>query len=111
MATVPLNAFKTVTATLTTSMTDVYTAPVGVSSIILTAQIANITTTAGSATFAHVAGSTVTELIKDYEIPAKDAASATTGKLVLESGQKIRVAADQNNKMKLTLSILESANE
>lgn len=111
MATVPLNAFKTITATLTTSMTDVYTAPAGVSSIVLTAQIANITTTAGSATFAHVAGSTVTELIKDYQIPAKDAASATIGKLVLESGQRIRVAADQNNKMKLTLSILESANE
>lgn len=111
MATVPLNAFKTVTATLTQSMTDIYTAPAGVSSIILTAQIANITTTSGTATFAHVAGSVVTELIKDYPIPGNDAASATTGKLVLETGQRIRAAADQNNKMKLTLSILESANE
>lgn len=111
MATVPLNAFKTVTATLTTSMTNIYTAPAGVSSIILTAQIANITTTPGTATFAHVRGSVVTELIKDYAIPGNDAASATTGKLVLEAGQTIRAAADQNNKMKLTLSILESANE
>ena len=111
MATVPLNAFKTVTALLTSSMTDIYTAPAGVSSIILTAQIANITTTSGTVTFAHVNGSVITELIKDYAIPGNDAASATTGKLVLEAGQKIRAAANTNNKMKLTLSILESANE
>lgn len=109
--TVPLNSFKTVTSNLTDSMTDIYTAPSGVSSIVLTAQIANVTASAGTATVAHVDGGTVTELIKDYGIPANDAASATTGKLVLEAGQKIRAAANASGVMKLTLSILESANE
>ena len=111
MATIPLNSFKTVTSVLTDTMTDVYTAPAGVSSIVLTAQIANVTASAGTATVAHVDGATVTELIKNYDIPGNDAASATTGKLVLEAGQKIRAAANANNVMKLTLSILESANE
>lgn len=111
MATVPLNTFKTVTANITTSATDIYTAPTGVAAIILTAQIANVTTTSGTVTFSHINGSTITELIKDYGIPGNDAASAIAGKLVLEAGHKIRVSASSNNKMKLTMSVLESSNE
>lgn len=111
MATVPLNAFKTVTADLTTTLTNIYTAPAGVSSIVLMAQIANVSASASTATFVHFNGTRSTELIKDFAIPGKDAASATTGKLVLESGQVIRASASSNSTMKLTLSILESANE
>jgi len=106
-----LNTFRTVTADITNSSTVIYTAPVGVSGIILMAQITNVTTTSGSVTFSHDDGVKVTELIKDYEIPGKDAASALTGKLVLETGNKIRVLANANSKFKITLSILESANE
>lgn len=111
MTTIPLNTFKTVTATLTTSPVDIYTSPTGTASIILTAQIANITNTSGTVTFAHVNGSVVTELIKDYAIPGNDAISVIAGKLVLEAGHKIRISANANNKMKLTMSVLESANE
>lgn len=108
---IALNTFKTVTAEITTTPTTIYAAPAGVSSIILMAQIANITSTSGSVTFTHESGSTLTELIKDYEIPGKDAASAITGKLVLETGNSIKVSANANSKFKITLSILESANE
>jgi len=108
---IALNTFKTVTEAVTNTSAVVYTAPVGVSSIILMAQIANITETAGQVTFIHDDGTKTTELIKDYSIPGRDAASALTGKLVLESGHKIRIFANENNKFKLTLSILESANE
>jgi hypothetical protein len=108
---IALNTFKTVTKSVTNTSTIIYTAPVGVSSIILMAQIANITNTAGEVTFIHDDGTNLTELIKDYAIPGKDAGSALTGKLVLESGQKIRVFANENGKFKITLSILESANE
>ena len=38
----PLNVFQTVTAVLSTSPTEVYTAPVGYSSVVLLAQVANI---------------------------------------------------------------------
>ena len=108
---VALNTFKTVTEAVTDTSTVVYTAPVGVSSIVLMAQIANITETSGEVTFIYDDDSSLTELIKDYSIPGRDAASALTGKLVLESGHKIRVFANENDKFKLTLSILESANE
>ena len=111
MADIPLNAFKTVTAVLTTDLTEVYTAPNGVSSIILMAQIANIGNTPANATIQHSNGFVNTELISEYPIPGNDAASAITGKLVLETGNRIRAAGSQNNQLKLTLSILESANE
>lgn len=108
---VALNTFRTVTATLSTTLETIYTAPLEVSSIILMAQITNVTTTAGTVTFAHDDGVVATELLKDFAIPGNDAVAAITGKLVLESGEQVRVSANQNNKFKITLSILESANE
>jgi hypothetical protein len=111
MADIPLNAFKTVTAVLTQDVTDVYLAPPGVSSIVLMAQIANIGDTSANATVIHNKGFVNTELISEFSIPANDSASAITGKLVLESGAKLKAAANVNNQLKLTLSILESANE
>ena len=54
---------------------------------------------------------TVTELVKNYEIPTKDAASAVTGKLVLQTGEKISVSASSLDSLKFILSVLESANE
>ena len=108
---VALNTFRTVTAVLTDSEQTIYTAPPDVSSIILMAQVANVTNTVGSLTFSYRAGSTTTELLKDFEVPGNDAISATTGKLVLETGHSLRAFANTNFKFKVTLSILESANE
>lgn len=105
-----LNVFRTVTASITTTPTDVYTAPDGYSAIILMAQVTNVTTTTAEVTVAHKSGTTVTELIKDFEISGNDAAAATTGKLVVETGHSIRASAGTNGSLKLTLSILESAN-
>jgi hypothetical protein len=107
-----LNIFRTVTADVTSGGGVVYTAPTDYTGIILMAQLANVTSTTGTFTFSHedVAGTTITELAKDFAVPGNDSVSATTGKLVLEEGQKVRVSASANNKFKLVLSILESAN-
>ena len=105
-----LNVFQTVTADVTTTATTLYTAPSGYTAIILMAQVSNITTSTKKVTFSHYAGSTATELLKDFSIPANDAVSATTGKLVLETGQSVRASADANSSLKIVLSILESSN-
>jgi hypothetical protein len=105
-----LNIFKTETATLTTGGATIYTAPVGYSAIILMAQISNVTTDTVNATFSVFDGVTTTELIKDFGIPGNDAASATTGKLVLETGTSIVASASANSSLKLVLSVLESKN-
>jgi len=109
---IALNVFKTKTAEITTTETSIYTAPAGKSAIILMAQIANITNTSGTVTVSHYYSgtSTTTELIKNFSVPGNDSASAVQGKLVLEEGHELKVAASDNNKFKITLSILESVN-
>lgn len=108
---VALNTFRTATAQLTQSLTTIYTCPPEVSAIILMAQITNVTNSAGDITFGMDDGTTFTELLKDFTLPGNDAVSAITGKLVLEVGQEIKVQSNLDNKFKITLSILESANE
>jgi hypothetical protein len=105
-----LNIFKTVTASLTTSSATLYTAPSGYTSIVLMAQVSNVTETKAKVTFAHFAGSTTTELLKNFSVPANDAVSATTGKLVLETGASVKASSDTASALKITLSILESLN-
>jgi hypothetical protein len=105
-----LNIFKTVTAELTTTSTTLYTAPTGYTSIILMAQVSNTSASTKTITFSHFKGSTTTELLKDFSIPANDAVSATTGKLVLESGSAVKALASTNSSVKVVLSILETLN-
>jgi hypothetical protein len=105
-----LNTFKTRTAVLTTSDAEVYVAPAGYTSIVIMAQVSNITGTAVSVTVSHRAASTDTELIKGFSIPGNDAASVITGKLVLEAGQSVRALASASSSAKIILSILETLN-
>ena len=105
-----LNVFRTVTAVLSTTTQSVYTAPDGYTGIVLMAQIANVGTTTATTTVYLSRSGTDTELVKDFSIPKGDASSVTTGKLVLESTNVLKVVASANNVLKLTLSILESAN-
>lgn len=105
-----LNVFKTVTAQITTSNDPLYSAPAGRTSIVLMAQVSNLTSSVKHVTVSHVDGGTTTELLKDFAIPGNDAVSATTGKLVLEEGQSIEASADVGSSLKIVLSILETLN-
>lgn len=111
MATQALNTFRTITATITTTPTTIYTAPLGVSGIVLGTQVANISSTDAVITAWHVRGITATELVKDFEVPRGDAMGILSGKLVLQAGDGLRVVAAADNTLKITLSILESAND
>jgi hypothetical protein len=126
MALLPLNVFKTKTAVLTTSSTaTVYTAPIGVTAIILMTQVSNVSTQTHTVSFSHYrnlpvlrdaqgngaqAGNVNTEMIKEFAIPPNDAASMTTGKMIIESLDSVRCFASAEGVMKLTLSVLETAN-
>jgi len=126
MALLPLNVFKTKTAVLTTSSTaTVYTAPIGVTAIVLMTQVSNVSTQTHTVSFSHYrnlpvlrdaqgngaqAGNVNTEMIKEFAIPPNDAASMTTGKMIIESLDSVRCFASSEGVMKLTMSILETAN-
>jgi hypothetical protein len=106
-----LNVFKTVTHVVTTNNDSIYTAPADYTGIILLAQITNISNTVATVTFSTFNGTTETELLKDFQIPSNDAVSGITGRLILPTGSTIRIRSSANNQLKITLSILESANE
>jgi hypothetical protein len=126
MAQLPLNTFKTKTAILTTATTaTVYTAPIGVTSIVLMAQVANLTTVTQLVNFVHhrnrpvladaqgngyQAANTDSSLVKDFAIPAGDAGTPLTGKLIVESLDSIRAYGNTVGGLQLVLSILETAN-
>lgn len=126
MAQIPLNTFKTKTAVLTTASTaTVYTAPIGVTSIILMAQISNLTTQTQSFTFVHhrnrpvladaqgngaQPANTDSILVKNFEIPPGDAGTPLTGKMIVESLDSVRSYASNTGSLQLILSVLETAN-
>jgi hypothetical protein len=128
MALIPLNTFKTKTAVLSTSTTaTVYVAPIGVTSIVLMAQVSNTDDTNDHAiTFSHhrrfrvlpdaqgnnaQSPNVTTELVRNFVIPAADAGTMITGKMIIESQDSIRAYTnDTTGKMKLVMSILETAN-
>lgn len=128
MALIPLNTFKTKTQFIGTDTTaTIYTAPVGVTSIILMCQISNLSTTTQAVTVMHhrnlpilqdaqglggQPGNTDSFLVKEFGIPENDAASVLTGKLIIETLDSIRAyTTGQPNSLQVVLSILETANE
>lgn len=127
MALIPLNTFKTKTQLLKVDTTStVYTAPVGVTSIILMAQVANLTTSTAAVSLVHHRNKRVLKdaqgfgeqepnvdsyLVKSFEIPYQDSASLLTGKLIIESLDSVRCYASTSSALQLVLSILETANE
>lgn len=110
MAQLALNSFKTKTLEVTTSEQTVYTAPVGYTSIILYSHITNVGSSSATFTISHYRNSTQTEIIKDGTVPINDAYIPLQGKLVLETGDIVKIQGSANNTLKLILSILETAN-
>ena len=106
----PLNVFKTVTYVAPTSPVGIYTAPVGYSSVVLLAQVANVDSVTHSVTFSHKRATTTTEIVKNFEIQGNDSASLLDGRLILESGDAIFLSGSNDSNLKLTLSFLETLN-
>lgn len=129
MALIPLNTFKTKTAMLgvsTGSAATVYTAPVGVTSIVLMAQVANVSSQtqyinvihhrnrpvlADAQGFGAQAANIDSFLVRQFAIPEGDSASVLTGKLIIETLDSIRAYSTSTSTCQLVLSILETANE
>ena len=113
MAGLPLNTFKNIPAGITTTPTVVYTAPLGITTIVLMAQAANIISTQATVSFLHYSYRTAktTYLVKDLIVPPQDARLLLAGKLVLETGDQISISANTNNALQFMASILETANQ
>ena len=115
MAAIALNTFKTIRAGITTNTVGIYTCPIGVATVILLAQVTNVST--GSTTFTVTAShSRSDEPQEDYQfangisVPPNDSINLLPdGKLILETGDSIKISANENNSLNIILSILETA--
>ena len=88
MAAIPLNKFRTLTHTLTTSSVGIYTCPAGVASLIIYGNVANVGSGTSVTSFSvfHSRDSVDTPIIEKAQIPSQDAMSFLDGRLVLETG-------------------------
>jgi Na+-transporting NADH:ubiquinone oxidoreductase subunit NqrB len=105
-----LNVFQTITAVVSLSDDEVYTAPTGYTGVVLLCQVANIGSTTESVDLIHRRSSTDTELLKNFPISGNDTANLLSGKLVLESGDKLVLSGSDGSNLKFVASILESLN-
>lgn len=116
MAAIALNTFKTIRKTISTSNVGIYTCPVGVNSIILLAQVTNLTNdSVCQITAIH---SRPTDPQSDYTfangayVPPNDSINLVPdGRLVLETNDSIKVFASENNQLNIVLSVLETAKQ
>tara|TARA_Y100001963_G_scaffold95271_1_gene131127 strand:- start:429 stop:767 length:339 start_codon:yes stop_codon:yes gene_type:complete len=111
MAAIPLNKFKTVTHTLTTSSVGIYTCPAGVSSLVIYGNVANVGTSSSVTSFSvyHSRNSVDTPIIELGRVPHQDAMSFLDGRLVLETGDILKIKGDFLNTQKCIVSVLENA--
>ena len=113
MAQIPLNRFKTIRYDLTTVNSGIYTCPNGVATIIILSQVTNTSTGIASVTAYHsrTAGGDFA-LAQDVSVPPQDSYHIVgDGRLVLETNDVFKIKADQNNKLNIVLSILETAKQ
>jgi hypothetical protein len=105
-----LNVFKTVTSVVGLASTSIYTAPVGYTGVVLLAQVTNIGSTSQDISFTHRRSSTDTEILKEFPVPGNDTANLLSGKLVLESGDRLVLSGSNATDLKFIASILETLN-
>ncbi len=111
MAAIPLNRFKTVTHTLTTNSVGIYTCPAGVSSLVIYGNVANVGSSSSVTSFSvyHSRDSVDTPIIELGRVPHQDAMSFIDGRLVLETGDILKIKGDFLNTQKCIVSVLENA--
>jgi hypothetical protein len=119
MAAIALNSFKTIRYAVTTSNVGIYTCPIGVASIVILSQVANVS--AGAALSAYNVTATHTrssESPSDYifansvSIPPNDSFTLVSdGRMALQTGDVIKIQGNANGVLNLILSVLETAKQ
>lgn len=107
-----LNVFRTITKSVGGSSETVYTAPTNYTGIVLSTQVTNASDSDHtlSITYHDSSGAAGIELLSQFDIPKRDTAQATSGKLVITTGSFLKFEASASDKLKAVIGILESQN-
>ena len=103
-----LNNFRTTLADITTTTANVYTPPLGYSTVVLLAQVSNNGNSTIQITAAVNRSGVPTNLIKEASVPTNDAISELTGRLILTYGDVLQFTSSDDTSAQLTLSYLET---
>lgn len=105
------NIFKSVNAVITTVNEVIYTAPVGITTIVINAQVANTSSDKARISFSYVLQATNTErnIIKNFLVDGNKSYGLTLGRLVVNPGDSLKVQSDTDAPLRLSLSILETS--
>lgn len=114
MAAVALNTFKTVRHLVTDSTVGIYTSPIGVASIVLYAQATHVAADddVKFISFSHARPTDPDvdfQIVKDGPVIPNDALNLLSGRLVLETGDELKVSGNTTGDVKVVVSILETA--
>ena len=114
MAAVALNTFKTVRHLVTNQAVGIYTAPIGVASIILYAQATYVGNDdqVKFITFSHVrpeADISDFQIVENGPVIPNDALNLLSGRLVLETNDELQVFGNTTGDVKVVISVLETA--
>lgn len=104
-----LNKFLNKRLLLTTSNTIVYTTPITSTTILLSVQVTNITSTQANVTFGMGNTTSNTAVILNFPVPGNDAA-IVTNKLVLQPNDYVYASSGSAGSLNLIMSILETLN-
>lgn len=122
MAAIALNRFRTIRRQITTTNVGIYTCPIGVASIILSAQVTNVSTGAAKSSYEVTAihardpdpftGIVSFRIANRIPVPPNDGINLVAdGRLVLETNDSIQISSNANNSLELILSVLETAKQ
>jgi hypothetical protein len=124
MAAIALNKFRTIRVPITTTNVGIYTCPIGVATIVILAQVTNVSDDVGIAksiydvTAIHardpdpVTGVVSFKIANRVPVPPNDGYNLIAdGRLALETNDSIQISANANNALELILSVLETAKQ
>jgi hypothetical protein len=108
----PLNKFRLLASTLDSGSNMIYSSSIDVSTIVLSCQITNLSSTTQYATVQLAKSGSVSKftLLKDGAIPVSESLSPLAGKLVLEKGDQFFINSAVSGSLDTILSVLENAN-
>jgi hypothetical protein len=108
---IPLNTFRLFTGNLQSGSNTVYQEQTkDISSIILSAVIANITNQNQNISVKIASGSVTSSLLLNATVPPSESLNPFIGRIVLEKGNALILSTNTTNALDYTLSILENAN-
>jgi len=110
--TIPLNRFRLLTKVLASGSNTLYQQTDDVSTIILSCQITNVTSSIQSASVQIQKSGSIgsTTLLKNGGIPPAESLNPFGGKVVLESSDRLLMSTTISGSLEVVLSVLENAN-